>query len=70
MAKPQKTKAELEALLADRCIQLQILSVVVFKDDQYGWIANFIASPDLLVGLQAPFEAIVLEMRERYDLKS
>jgi hypothetical protein len=70
MAKPQKTKEQLEALLMERSIGMPIQSVSVFPSRAYGWEATLVASPDLVIGLQAPFEAIVRAAREEFDLKS
>jgi hypothetical protein len=69
IAKTQKTKDELQEILMNRCIQLPIQSVMIFPNDQYGWTANFMASPNLLAELQVPFDAIVRELRAQYDLK-
>ena len=41
MAKPQKTKEELEALLMERCKGMSIHSVTVFPSKVFGWETNF-----------------------------
>jgi hypothetical protein len=45
MAKPQKTKEQLEALLMERCKGMPIQSVAVFPSKVYGWEATLMASP-------------------------
>ncbi len=70
MAKPQKTKEQIEALLMERSQGMPIQSVAVFPSKVYGWEATLMASPHLVMNLQGPFEAIVQKMREEFDLKS
>jgi hypothetical protein len=70
MAKEQKTKQQVEALLMERCQGMPIQSVAVFPSKVYGWEATLMASPHLVVGLQGPFEAIVRQAREEFDLKT
>ena len=69
MAKPQKTKEQIEALLMERCKELPIQSVTVSPSKAYGWEANFIALPHFVTKLIAPFDVIVQEVRGRFDLK-
>jgi hypothetical protein len=70
VARSPKTKEQLEALLMERSIGMPIQSVSVFPSTAYGWEATLMASPHLVVSLQEPFEAIVSQAREEFDLKS
>jgi hypothetical protein len=71
LPKEEKTQSELERIITERCdtAGIRIASVTVSASRVSGWEANFMAAPALIQGYLPQFEAIVRELRARYDLK-
>ena len=74
MARQQKKRAELEAMILDRCLQagMKLQSVKVFPSRRELWAASYRADPSLYTALRdtyaTEFERIVGELRVSYDL--
>ena len=69
--KEQMTRAEIEKMIMDRCVEEgmhSVTSVMVAPEKAMGWIANFVAAPHLVLQYQPGFDAIVNEVRATYDL--
>jgi hypothetical protein len=69
MAKEIITRKKLEAVLMERCMESTISNVIVTPHKDGHWTATFVAPPGRLIDLQIEFDAIVKELRAKYDLK-
>ena len=74
MARQQKKRAELEAMIWDRCLQagMKLQSVKVLPSRRELWAASYQADLSLYTALRdtyaMEFERIVAELRASYDL--
>lgn len=68
MLKQQKTKRELETLIFDKARATMELEEVTVFGIGTQWQATFTAKPHLMMPYGALFRAIVIEMRDMYEL--
>jgi hypothetical protein len=68
MAKIEKTKSELEAMIRDRVRDLPI-HLEVRPDDTFGWHPFVVAHPSVVVECTSKVEVIAEELRAQFDLK-
>lgn len=68
MVKQQKSKRELETLILDKARATMELEEVSVFGVGTQWQATFTAKPHLMMPYGALFRAIVIEMRDAYEL--
>ena len=68
MVRQQKTKRELETLILDKARATMELEEVAVFGVGTQWQATFTAKPHLMMPYGALFRAVVIEMRDIYEL--
>jgi hypothetical protein len=69
MAKEQKTKGELEAMLRENAKEWTYANIEVRPDPIYGWVASIVADPTVVIRYQNELDYMASRMRHLYDLK-
>jgi hypothetical protein len=69
MAKDSKSRAEIEALLLERCRPTMNIAKVTIFGTGSNWDATFSSNSHLTIVYVPKFRAMVSAMREAFDLK-